>query len=64
MFQEAPELRIAGGIRYAAMKRKILIDRVLAEGRDGFAGRFLTARGLHWATALLHDTDQTLEAAE
>jgi type IV secretion system protein VirB4 len=43
---------------------QLLIDRVLAEGREGFAGRFLTARGLNWATALLHDTDQTLEAAE
>src|SRR5690349_18208229 len=30
MFQEAAELRIAGGIRDAAMKREILIDRVLA----------------------------------
>src|SRR6185369_4865695 len=30
MFQEAPELWIVGGIRDAAMKRKILIDRVLA----------------------------------
>src|SRR5262245_24304243 len=30
MFQEPPELWIAGGIRDAAMKRKILIDRVLA----------------------------------
>src|SRR5215470_10726581 len=30
MFQEAPELRIVGSIRDAAMKRKILIDRVLA----------------------------------
>src|SRR5215813_15082570 len=30
MFQQAPELWIAGGIRDAAMKRKILIDRVFA----------------------------------
>src|SRR5215470_19317334 len=30
MLQEAPELWIAGGIRDAAMKRKILIDRVIA----------------------------------
>src|SRR5215831_18034231 len=30
MFQEAPELWIAGGIRDTAMKRKILIDRVFA----------------------------------
>src|SRR5262245_41796517 len=30
MFQEAPELWIAGGVRDAAMKRKILIDCVLA----------------------------------
>jgi len=43
---------------------QLLIDRVLADGRDGFASRFLTACGLNWATALLHDTDQTLEAAE
>src|SRR5882724_3631370 len=28
MFQEAPELLIAGGIRNAAMKRKILVDRI------------------------------------
>src|SRR5258705_12623910 len=30
MFQEAPELLIAGAIRNTAMKRKILIDRVFA----------------------------------
>src|SRR5207253_8027425 len=30
MIQEAPELWIAGGIRDAAMKRKVFIDRVFA----------------------------------
>jgi len=40
-----------------------LIDRVAAEGRAGFARRFLIARGLRWAADLL-SPEQALEAAE
>ena len=32
---------------------QLLIDRVLAEGQSEFARRFLAARGLNWAAALL-----------
>jgi type IV secretion system protein VirB4 len=42
---------------------QLLIDRIAAEGRAGFARRFLAARGLTWASDLL-ETEQTLEAAE
>ena len=42
---------------------QLLIDRVVAEGRAGFARRFLAARGLSWAADLL-GSDQQLEAAE
>jgi len=42
---------------------QLLIDRVLAEGRTGFARRFLAARGLSWAADLL-GSDQLMEAAE
>lgn len=42
---------------------QLLIDRIVAEGRAGFARRFLVARGLTWAAELL-SPEQTLEAAE
>ena len=42
---------------------QLLIDRVLAESQSQFARRFLAARGLNWAAALL-GSDQLLEAAE
>lgn len=42
---------------------QLLIDRTLAEGRAGFARRFLNARGHGWAASLL-EIEQTLEAAE
>jgi type IV secretion system protein VirB4 len=42
---------------------QLLINRMLAEGQDGFAQRFLAARGLTWASALLQP-EQKLEAAE
>jgi type IV secretion system protein VirB4 len=42
---------------------QLLIDRIAAEGRTGFARRFLIAHGLTWASDLL-ETEQTLEAAE
>ena len=47
----------------AAPVDQLLIDRIAAEGRAGFARRFLAARGLAWASDLL-ETQQTLEAAE
>jgi type IV secretion system protein VirB4 len=42
---------------------QLLINRMLSEGQDGFAQRFLAARGLTWASALLQP-EQKLEAAE
>jgi type IV secretion system protein TrbE len=42
---------------------QLLIDRVMAEGQSNFARRFLTARGLNWAAALL-GSEPLLEAAE
>lgn len=42
---------------------QLLIDRIAAEGRLGFARRFLVARGLTWAADLL-SSEHTLEAAE
>lgn len=42
---------------------QVLIDRLVAEGRTGFARRFLQARGLGWAADLLAD-ESNLEAAE
>jgi type IV secretion/conjugal transfer VirB4 family ATPase len=42
---------------------QLLIDRVLAESQSQFACRFLTARGLNWAAALL-GSESLLEAAE
>jgi type IV secretion system protein VirB4 len=42
---------------------QLLINRMVAEGQDGFAQRFLAARGLAWASALLQP-EQKLEAAE
>jgi hypothetical protein len=38
MFQKAPELRVSGGVRDAAMERKILRDRVFAALEGGADG--------------------------
>ncbi len=47
----------------SAPSDQLLINRIVSEGREGFAQRFLAARGLGWASALL-ESEQKLEAAE
>jgi type IV secretion system protein VirB4 len=47
----------------SAPSDQLLINRMVSEGREGFAQRFLAARGLGWASALL-ESEQKLEAAE